>query len=230
MKICSESYGVSWYLVAKVASRSLAVLMSGLLVSEAAIATTQNTDPLSGTIAIATEPIPLLAQTQSTATLKDEADRLLEEGRNVLSEDKLKSKEALEKALVIYRQLGDRDGEEDTLHELGDVYRNLEKPPYPKAIQFYRQALAIAQQQASSRRAILQDWTKNQPISGSCEYEDYIYPQLQTNSERYLRQYRANLMLGQEEEAFQAFRQVLPVIKQSSVSSNPLPIIMVDSS
>ncbi|MBD2168869.1 CHAT domain-containing protein [Calothrix membranacea FACHB-236] len=167
---------------------------------------------------IPTEPVPLLAQTQSASPLKDEADRLLEEGRNVLSEDKHRQ-EALEKALVIYRQLGDRDGEEDTLHELGDVYLSLEEPPYPKTVEFARQALAIAQQQASSRREILPDWTKNQTISSSCEYEDYIYPKLITNLKRYISQFRANLFLSQDEEALQTVRQeVLPVVRQSSFS------------
>ncbi|MDZ7958528.1 MAG: CHAT domain-containing protein [Aulosira sp. DedQUE10] len=227
MKISSEWYGVGWYLIARVAGRSLALLMSGLLVSESVMATTQNTEPLVGMSAIATEPVPLLAQTQSTTPLKKEADRLLEEGKSVLSEDKLR-KEALEKALVIYRQIGDRDGEEDTLHELGDVYRSLEQPPYPKAVEFYRQALAIAQKEASSRREILQDWTKNQPISGSCEYEDYIHPKLLTNSKRYIRQYQTHLILDQQEEAFQAFRQILPVAKQFSFSSGSEHILRSD--
>ncbi len=145
MKSCNEWYEVGGYLITGVAWRSLALLMSGLLVSESVMATTRNTEPLVGMRAIATEPVPLLGQTQSTAPFKkDEADRLLEEGRNVLSEDKHR-KEALEKALVIYQQLGDRDGEEDTLHELGDIYRNLEKPPYPKTVEFYRSALALTQ-------------------------------------------------------------------------------------
>ncbi|WP_218776720.1 CHAT domain-containing protein [Nostoc sp. T09] len=196
--------------------------------SKSVMATTRNTESLVGMSAIATEPVPLLAQTQSPSPLKDEADRFLEEGRKVVGEDKLKSKEALEKALVIYRQIGDRDGEEDTLHELGDVYRNLEKPPYPKAVEFYRQALAIAQQQASSRRESLRDWTKNQPISGSCEYEDYIHPKLLTNSKRYIRQYRTNLILDKQEEAFRAVRQILPVAKQFSFSSGSEHILRSD--
>ena len=88
---------------------------------------------------------PLIAQAQTSQDRKAEVMRLYEEGLQLL--DRSQFREALEKfqkALVIVREIGDRQGEGDTLNNIGRVYRNLGQ--YPKALEFYQQALAIRQE------------------------------------------------------------------------------------
>jgi len=85
---------------------------------------------------------PLAAQAQTTQDRNAEAMRLYEEGLQLL--DRSQFREALEKfqkALVIVREIGDRQGEGDTLNNIGRVHRNLGQ--YAKALEFYQQALAI---------------------------------------------------------------------------------------
>jgi hypothetical protein len=53
MKSCSEWYEVGEYLITGVASRSFALLVIGLLMSESVMAKTRNTEPLIGMSAIA---------------------------------------------------------------------------------------------------------------------------------------------------------------------------------
>ncbi len=86
---------------------------------------------------------PALAQTQSDK--KEEADRLLQQG--IQQFDISQYREALQswqKALEIYRDIGDRNGEANSLNNLGNVYQSLGE--YPKAIDFYQQSLAIFQE------------------------------------------------------------------------------------
>jgi CHAT domain-containing protein len=74
--------------------------------------------------------------------LKAEADRVLEQG---IQQFKISQfREALqsgEQALTIYREIGDREGEANSLGNLGNAYHSLGQ--YQKAIDFYQQSLEI---------------------------------------------------------------------------------------
>ncbi|MEH2161750.1 MAG: tetratricopeptide repeat protein [Nostoc sp.] len=83
-----------------------------------------------------------LAQTQTAQNQKDEADRLLTEGKQKLEENQFSvALKAFEQALALYRQAKDRKGEGNTLYNIGDVYYYQDK--FSQAIEFYQQALVI---------------------------------------------------------------------------------------
>jgi tetratricopeptide (TPR) repeat protein len=83
-----------------------------------------------------------LAQAQTAENQKDQADRLVTEGKEKLKQKQFQQAlEAFEKALAIYRQAKNRKGEGDTLYNIGDVYYDQAK--FAKAIEFYQQALVI---------------------------------------------------------------------------------------
>ncbi len=84
----------------------------------------------------------LVVQAQTTQDRKAEAERLNNEGLQLLNKSQFR--EGLEKfqqALVIVREIGERKGEGTILNNIGLVYYNLGQ--YPKALEFYQQALAI---------------------------------------------------------------------------------------
>jgi len=92
--------------------------------------------------AIATEPLSLLAQTQPATDRKAEADRLINEASQLIG--KKQNQAALEKyqqALVIYREVGDREWEGKTLRNIGLVY--VQQRQYSKALEIYQQALGV---------------------------------------------------------------------------------------
>ncbi|MBD2517935.1 tetratricopeptide repeat protein [Nostoc sp. FACHB-973] len=83
-----------------------------------------------------------LAQAQTPQNQKDEADRLLKDGKQKLKQKQFQAAlEAFEKALALYQQAKDRKGEGDTLYSIGLVYYYQEK--FAQAIAFYEQALVI---------------------------------------------------------------------------------------
>ncbi|MDZ8032695.1 CHAT domain-containing protein [Nostoc sp. DedSLP04] len=86
-----------------------------------------------------------LAQAQTAQNPKDEADRLLKEGKQKLNQNQFQAAlEAFEKALALYQQGKDRKGEGDTLYSIGDVYYYQDK--FSQAIEFSQQALVIRRQ------------------------------------------------------------------------------------
>jgi CHAT domain-containing protein len=89
-----------------------------------------------GAIAQVTQQIPELAQK------KAEADRLLEQSKQLeqISEYEAALKSATQ-ALAIYKNIGDRNGEAESLNILGTIYRSLS--PYDKALGFSQKALDI---------------------------------------------------------------------------------------
>ena len=96
--------------------------------------------PLLGKVLTLFPASPELAQTSERR--EAEADRLFDKG---IEQSKVSQfREALQswqKALTIYREIGDRQGEAYSLGNLGNVYQHL--GDYKKAIQYHQQSLAI---------------------------------------------------------------------------------------
>ena len=90
--------------------------------------------------------LPVLAEMQLDR--KAEADRLFQEGQHLIDKQQYPAAaEKLQKALEIYRQIGDtRDLKKqgETLNDIGIIYTSLGQ--YPKALEFYQQALTIHKQ------------------------------------------------------------------------------------
>jgi CHAT domain-containing protein/ATP/maltotriose-dependent transcriptional regulator MalT len=96
-------------------------------------------------VAIAEGAEGAIAQTAIAQNQKAEGDRLLEEGNKLLEQNHNEAAIAsFQKALVIYRELKERQKEGQTLKSIGNVYNNLKD--YPKAIDYQQQALAIARE------------------------------------------------------------------------------------
>ena len=82
------------------------------------------------------------AQAQTASNRKAEADRLLEQGNKQYKVSQFQAAlQFFQQALIIYREIGDRNGVGSSLNNLGSVYDNLGQ--YQKAIEFYQQSLAI---------------------------------------------------------------------------------------
>ncbi|MGC1199306.1 MAG: CHAT domain-containing tetratricopeptide repeat protein, partial [Geitlerinemataceae cyanobacterium] len=85
--------------------------------------------------------LPVVAQGNAEER-KAQADRLLSEGAQFLQSDRFpEARDKFQKALVIYRELGNRLEEGLTLLGLGKVYNSFGQ--YPQAIENYEQALFI---------------------------------------------------------------------------------------
>ena len=83
-----------------------------------------------------------LAQAQTAQNQKNEADRLLTEGKQKLKQNQFQAAlEEFEKALALYQQAKDRKSESDTFYSIGDVY--YAQTEFSQAIAFYEQALVI---------------------------------------------------------------------------------------
>jgi tetratricopeptide (TPR) repeat protein len=82
---------------------------------------------------------------QSPAATKENAERLLEEGKALYQQGSAESlRQAIQKlqeARLLYRAVGDRGGEATTLNNIGLVYYNLGEKQ--KALNFYNQALPL---------------------------------------------------------------------------------------
>ncbi|MBD2069519.1 tetratricopeptide repeat protein [Leptolyngbya sp. FACHB-671] len=84
--------------------------------------------------------IQVLAQTQDNR--QAEANRLAQQGLGQYQTSQLQAAlQSLQEALEIYREIGDRVGEGDTLSGIGAVYFDLGQ--YPQALESWRQALSI---------------------------------------------------------------------------------------
>jgi CHAT domain-containing protein len=76
---------------------------------------------------------------------KSEADRLLKQGIKQLGIKQVDAAlQSLQQALAIYKEIKDRQGQGETLKNLGNVYFN--KKDNPKAIEAYQQSLVIARE------------------------------------------------------------------------------------
>ena len=96
--------------------------------------------PLLGKVLTLFPASPELAQTIESP--KVEADRLLNQGNKQYKVSQFrKALQSWQKALTIYREIGDRKGEAKSLGNLGVAYDSLGE--YPKAIEKYQQSLAI---------------------------------------------------------------------------------------
>ncbi|HEY9299459.1 MAG TPA: tetratricopeptide repeat protein, partial [Phormidium sp.] len=85
------------------------------------------------------------AQTTTNQQRKAEADRLLQQAKQQISQSQFREAlQNLEQALVIYREVEHKRGEGITLNDIGSVYRRLGQ--YPKALEFYQQSLAIGRE------------------------------------------------------------------------------------
>ncbi|GAB4194382.1 MAG: hypothetical protein Fur006_40060 [Coleofasciculaceae cyanobacterium] len=88
---------------------------------------------------------PLPAQAQTAQDRKAQALRLNKEGLQQLNRGQFR--EALEKfqeALVIVREIGDRENEGTLLNNIGTAYHSLNQ--YPQALESYQRALVIARE------------------------------------------------------------------------------------
>jgi CHAT domain-containing protein len=84
-------------------------------------------------------------QAQTVEDRKTQADRVLEEGFDRYRENQFEDAlNQFEEALLIYREIGDREAEAEALGRLGDTYR-LDKL-FEQAINFYRQFVAVREQ------------------------------------------------------------------------------------
>jgi CHAT domain-containing protein/tetratricopeptide (TPR) repeat protein len=92
-------------------------------------------------------PIPsyLFSSTAQAQTSQDwtiEADKLLEQGIQQYQRSQYQAAiKFWQQALAIYQQIKDRNGEANSLGNLGSAYNSLGQ--YPKAIEFHQQSLAI---------------------------------------------------------------------------------------
>ncbi|MBD2354933.1 tetratricopeptide repeat protein [Tolypothrix sp. FACHB-123] len=85
----------------------------------------------------------VLAQTPQAR--KAEADRLLEQGNQQFQTSQFEAAlQSWQQALIIYREIKDRQGESWALGNLGNAYHAL--GDYPKAIEYLQQTLAIAKE------------------------------------------------------------------------------------
>ena len=83
---------------------------------------------------------PITAQTQD---LQQEAQRLLEQGKQ--QGNSLEAIETFKQALIIARQIKDRQIEGNILHSIGFTYSNIEQSQ--QALKYYQQALLIRQEE-----------------------------------------------------------------------------------
>ncbi|MEB3828504.1 tetratricopeptide repeat protein, partial [Phormidium sp. CCY1219] len=80
---------------------------------------------------------------QTVEERQQEAERLLELGIEQYGQSQFREAlQSWERALEIYRAIGDKAGEGNALNNLGEVYQNLGE--YAEAEQYFLQSLEIA--------------------------------------------------------------------------------------
>lgn len=85
------------------------------------------------------------SQTQADGAVLQEANRLLTQGIQQYRTSQIESAlRSWEQALVLYRQIKDRDSEGRVLNNLGLIYKSVSN--YPKAIEYYQQSLVISRE------------------------------------------------------------------------------------
>jgi CHAT domain-containing protein len=88
----------------------------------------------------------MTVQAQTSQARKAEADRLIQQGIQLYRTSRYReASQVLESALGIYREIQDRNGEVQSLIEIGDLY-NYSLRNYQKAIEYYKQAIDIYRQ------------------------------------------------------------------------------------
>jgi len=88
---------------------------------------------------------PLVAQAQTTQDREAEARQLLQKGNQQYRQALLKEAlETFQQGLGIYKQIGDKAGEAETLNHIGEVYSQLSQ--YSEALKVLQQALVIRQE------------------------------------------------------------------------------------
>jgi CHAT domain-containing protein len=86
-----------------------------------------------------------LAQTPTSQDRKAEADCLLEQGIKQIDSNRFQvALQPLQQALAIYREIQDRQGQGQTLKNLGNAYSRLKD--YARAIEYQQEALALARE------------------------------------------------------------------------------------
>ena len=87
----------------------------------------------------------VFAQTSTNINSKTEADKFFQQGLQQSRQGyDLQASQTYQKALVIYRQLGDKAGEAQTLNNLGEVYNELDRDR--QALEVLQPALSLRQQ------------------------------------------------------------------------------------
>ncbi|MEA5498906.1 tetratricopeptide repeat protein [Limnoraphis robusta Tam1] len=130
----------------------------------------------------------LFAQTQTDQQSK--ADELvLQGGQQVMAKKYQEAQESYQKALELYRQMGNRKSEAGTLVNLAFVYGHLNQ--HQKALELHHQALSIVQKMDD----------KNQEVEVQ---QAVIFMGIGDS-------YKA---LGQEQQAIEAYQQALPILSQ----------------
>ncbi|MBW4502970.1 MAG: CHAT domain-containing protein [Scytonema hyalinum WJT4-NPBG1] len=100
-----------------------------------------STAPFISTLGVLSVPMRVLAQ--STNSLKEEADKLIEQGTQQFYTSQFQAAlRSYQQALKIYQSIKDKQGEGWSLSGLGNVYLSL--GDYKIAIQYHQQSLAIA--------------------------------------------------------------------------------------
>ena len=145
----------------------------------------------------------VLAQTVDAR--KAEADRLLEQGFEQVQANQLQAAlQSFQKALFIYRNIKNRKGEGGTLLGLGLLYKNLQD--YPKAIDYYQQSLAIAQEiKDSELEAIVQKQLSDVQIRSN--------PQ-KAQADRLLEQGVEQFQTSEFTAALQSWQQALQIYRE----------------
>ncbi|MDZ8032694.1 CHAT domain-containing tetratricopeptide repeat protein [Nostoc sp. DedSLP04] len=165
------------------------------------------------------------AQAQTTENPKNEADRLLTEGKQKLEEKQFpEALEAFEKALALYRQAKNRKSEGDTFYSIGDIYYAQAK--FSQAIAFYEQALVICRevgdrtQEARTLNGIGTSYTNLSQYSKALEYFQQALAIIRQIGNRFQEGRSLNNIgsiyssLGQYPKALEYFQQALAIIKQ----------------
>lgn len=94
------------------------------------------------TLVLGINSVPIYGQIPPIEERQLEANHLLEEGQQALSELERDPLPFLQAALNIYQEIGDRSGESRTLSTLGYLYDLMGQPR--QALEYYQQALTIA--------------------------------------------------------------------------------------
>ncbi|MDZ7952499.1 CHAT domain-containing protein [Nostoc sp. DedQUE09] len=88
-------------------------------------------------------PLSTSVQAQTSQDKTAEADRFLQKGNQQFNISQYQAAiQSWQQALAIYRELKNRNGESNSLNNLGSAYSSLGQ--YAKAIEFYQQSLAIS--------------------------------------------------------------------------------------
>ncbi|MGB3492266.1 MAG: DUF928 domain-containing protein [Elainellaceae cyanobacterium] len=93
-----------------------------------------------------------IAQAIPDEAQEAEGDRLFQEGMELRQAEQLEvALEKFEAALRVYEERGDRQGQADTLNQIGNIYLSLNQ--HEQALEFFQQALTLRQTEGQSLSA-----------------------------------------------------------------------------